>query len=160
MLIVRTPPLPIVAAVVAALQAHGAVAAVGGSGLLAALGLVDSVRDWDVTTDAATQTVESALAQVSGATVAPAASGDAGYATRARFVVRGNDHEVDVLVGFALLEEDQVVPLPTRVTRTWQGLPIADPEVWLRAYRLLGRHERADLLQRYLDEDAHRLPRR
>ncbi len=88
-------------AVVSALQSEGAVAAVGGSGLLAALGLVDSVRDWDVTTDAATQTVEAALAGVAGAvfSAAPAGeAGEAGYATRARFIVHSEDHDVDVLV--------------------------------------------------------------
>ncbi len=160
MMSARTPPLSVVTAVVAALQAHGAVAAVGGSGLLAALGLVDSVRDRDVTTDAATETVEAALAGVAGAAVTTASAGEAGYATRARFIVRGTDHAVDVLVGFALLEHEQVVPLPTRVTRNWRGLPIADPAVWLQAYRLLGRHHRADLLQRWLDATAHQLPSR
>ncbi len=156
----RTPPLSVVTAVVSALQSEGAVAAVGGSGLLAALGLVDSVRDWDVTTDAATQTVEAALAGVAGAvfSAAPAGeAGEAGYATRARFIVHSEDHDVDVLVGFALLEDEQVVPLPARVTRNWRGLPIADPTVWLQAYRLLGRHDRADLLQRWLDGLPHEL---
>lgn len=151
----RTPPLAVVKAVVTALQAHGAEAAVGGSGLLAALGLVDSVRDWDVTTDAATGTVELALAAVPGAPVTAASAGEDDFATRARFLVHGEDHAVDVLVGFALLEHEHFVPLPTRVTRTWRGLPIGDPAVWLRAYRLLGRHERADLLQRWLDVDQH-----
>ncbi len=155
---VLTPPLSVVAAVVAALQAHDAVVAVGGSGLLAALGLVDAVRDWDVTTDAATQAVEAALADVPGLTVTAAPSGEAGYATRARFLVHGIDHDVDVLVGFALLDHEHVVSLPTRVTRMWRGLPIADPAVWLRAYRLLGRHQRADLLQRWLDGDARQHP--
>jgi len=77
----RTPALSVVAAVVDALQARGAVAAVGGSGLLAALGLVDSVRDWDVTTDAETQTVEAALVGVAGCAVAAAPVGEPGYAT-------------------------------------------------------------------------------
>jgi hypothetical protein len=154
----QTPPLSVVTAVLEALQAHDAVAAVGGSGLLAALGLVDSVRDWDVTTDAATETVEAALAGVAGAAVTAASAGEAGYATRARFIVHSDDHDVDVLVGFALLEQQQVVPLPTRVTRMWRGLPIADPAVWLQAYRLLGRHHRADMLQRWLDADEHQPP--
>jgi hypothetical protein len=154
----RTPPLSVVTVVVAALQAHGAVAAVGGSGLLAALRLVDSVRDWDVTTDAATQTVEAALAGIPGTAVTSAPAGETGYATRARFIVHGDDHDVDVLVGFALFDHEEVVSLPTRVTRTWRGLPIADPAVWLQAYRLLGRHHRADLLQRWLDGIAHQLP--
>jgi hypothetical protein len=83
----------------------------------------------DVTTDAAAKTVEAALAQVAGATVVPAAaSGEAGYATGARSAVGGNDRDVDVLVGWALLAQEQVVPLPTRVTCTRRGLPIADPK--------------------------------
>jgi len=94
----------------------------------------------------------------SGAAVTAAPAGDAGYATRARFVVHADDHDVDVLVGFALFEDEQVVPLPTRVTRIWHGLPIADPAVWLRACRLLGRHQRADLLQQWLDADAGQHP--
>lgn len=57
-----------------------------------------------------------------------------------------------VLVGFALHNRGGVVPLPARVTRTWRGLPIADPDVWLRAYRLLQRHDRADLLQHWHEE--------
>ena len=96
-------PMPVpssagVTAVVEALQGRAAVAAVGGSGLLAALGLVERVRDWDVTTDAPTRTVEEALRST--------------------------------------------------------GLPIADPAVWLRAYRLLGRHDRADLLQAWLGRSS------
>jgi len=144
---VVTPPLSAVVAVLDALQARGAVAAVGGSGLLAALGLIGRVRDWDVTTDAPTQTVQAALSDT-GLPVVVASAGQGGYATRARFV----GHDVDVLVGFALRDHGHVVPLPTTVTRIWRGLPIADPEVWLQAYRLLGRQDRADLLQRWHHE--------
>jgi len=89
--LLRTPPLSVVAAVVDAIQAQGAVAAVGGSGLLAALGLVGRVRDWDVTTDAETETVEAAL-RATGLPVAPAPAGEGSYATRARFVVPCADH--------------------------------------------------------------------
>ncbi len=151
---VVTPPLSAVVAVLDALQARGAVAAVGGSGLLAALGLIGRVRDWDVTTDAPTQTVQAALS-ATGLPVVVASAGQGGYATRARFAVRGVGHDVDVLVGFALRDHGHVVPLPTRVTRIWRGLPIADPEVWLQAYRLLGRQDRAALLQRWHHERPH-----
>lgn len=144
-----TPPLAAVTAVVRALRAHGAVAAVGGSGLLAALGLAGHVRDWDVTTDAPTAVVLAALRSTRLAFV-PAATGNGLYATQARFVVLGNEHEVDVLVGFAVRLGDRVVPLPTRVTRHWRGLPIADPAVWLRAYQLIGREESAARLQAWV----------
>ncbi len=150
-----TPPLPVVEAVLGAIHRQGAVAAVGGSGLLAALGLIDRVRDWDVTTDAQTMTVEAAL-QAHGLPAAPAPVGEGRYATRARFVIRDLDHNVEVLVGFALRDsKGNVVPLPTRVTRTWRGLPIADPDVWLKAYRLLQRHDWADLLQHWHKEAGH-----
>lgn len=145
---VQTPPLAAAGAVVDALQAQGAVAAVGGSGLLAALALIDRVRDWDITTDAPTPAVQAALS-ATGLPVVATAARDGRYATRARFVVRGAGHDIDVLVGFALRDQGQVVPLPTRITRIWHGLPIADPQVWLQAYRLLGRQDRVDLLQRW-----------
>jgi hypothetical protein len=80
----------VVTDVIAALQVHGVVAAVGGSGLLAALGLVDQVRDWDVTTDAATETVEVAL-RSTGLTYTRTVAGDQQYATRARFAVVAAD---------------------------------------------------------------------
>jgi hypothetical protein len=147
---VQLPPLPVVAAVIDALLVQGAAPAVGGSGLLAALGLVDRVRDWDVTTDAPTATVQAALSST-GLPVDPVPAGEGRYATRARFAVDGDGHDVDVIVGFAVRDHGDVVPLPTRVTRTWLGLPIADPRVWLEAYRLLGRHDRALLLQHWHD---------
>ncbi len=59
-------------------------------------------------------------------------------------------HVLQLLIGFALRDnKGNLVPLPTRVTRTLRGLPITDPDVWLRAYRLLLRHDRADLLQHW-----------
>jgi hypothetical protein len=149
----RTPPLTVVTAVIAALQAHGVVAAVGGSGLLAALGLINQVRDWDVSCDAPTETVEAAL-HSTGLRYTRAVAGDGQHATRARFAVVAEDHEVDVLVGFAIRDGGHVIPLPTRVTSRWRGLPMADPTVWLTAYRLLGRHQRADCLDAWLDEST------
>ena len=44
----RTPPLETVRALQAALAEAGAPSVVGGSGLLAALELVDEARDWDL----------------------------------------------------------------------------------------------------------------
>jgi hypothetical protein len=147
-----TPPFDVVATVVAALRAHGAEAAIGGSGLLAALGLVEQVRDWDVTTDTDTGVVERAL-RSTGLPYRRSTAGDGPYRSRARVIVAADEHDVDVLVAFAVQDGDRVVPLPTRVTRTWRGLPIADPLVWRDAYRLLGRTERAVLLQNWIDED-------
>jgi hypothetical protein len=136
----------VVRALCTALQDRGVVVAVGGSGLLAALGLVEEVRDWDLTTDADPADVAEVLAQA-GWPFRPAAVRDGIYRTRERFVVDADDHEVDVLVGFAAVEDGRVVTFPTRVTGHWLGLPMADPEIWAHAYRAIGRPARAELLE-------------
>lgn len=143
----KLPPIAPMLAVLEALAAEGAVAAVGGSGLLAALALEDEVHDWDVTTEAPVEAVRKALLAI-GLAFRADTDREGRYATRERFVVE--EGPVDVLVGFAIRTEDGVQELPTRVTGTWRGLPLADPAVWALAYRLLGRTEKADLLDAWL----------
>jgi hypothetical protein len=137
------------------MRERGLVTAIGGSGLLASLGLVEEVHDWDLTTDAPTHSVVEAL-RSAGWPFRNATVRDGVYATRDRFAVEGADHEVDVLVGFAAYDGDQVVHLPTRVTGHWNDLPMADPVVWARAYRLIGRTDRAALLDEWLRRDDTR----
>ena len=144
------PRLDVALRTVGALREHGIVAALGGSGLLAALGLADQVRDWDLSTDAERDSVASALASADLEAVQVAA-GDGRYATRARFRIEGGDHEVDLLVGFALRSGGSRIAIPTRVTGWWLGLPLGDPAEWALAYRLMGRDERARTLQGWLD---------
>jgi hypothetical protein len=145
----RIPHVNVALTAVDALQKHSVVAALGGSGLLAALGLTDQVRDWDLTTDAEPEQVLAALdaAEVQHARTR---SGDGGYATRARIRIDGGDHEVDLLVGFGFQIDGVTVPMPTRVTGHWRRLPLGNPAVWAQAYRLMGRTEKADLLQTWL----------
>lgn len=145
------PPDAAVRRVLSALGARGIEAAIGGSGLLAALGLVDRVNDWDVTTDAPAEIVRAALDDT-GLVYRAATVRDGTYATRERFVVATDDHEIDVIVGFAAIVDGRVVAFPTRVTGEWRGLPLADPAVWADAYRHIGRSERADLLRRWLHD--------
>lgn len=144
------PPLDVVLRTVGALQEHGIVVALGGSGLLAAFGLVDQVRDWDLSTDAERDSVAAALSSA-GIDHVQAAAGDGHYATQARFRIEGDDHEVDLLIGFALRSGGSRIAIPTRVTGYWRGLPLGDPAQWALAYRLMGRDERATPLQTWLD---------
>lgn len=141
------PPLEPVSSIVAALEARGMRVAIGGSAVLAAHGLVDRVGDWDVTIDADPDAVAETLAEL-GLDVEDATSGEPPFATGRRLVVTAPDHTIDVLVGFALREAGERIPIPVRVGSRWLGLPIAHAEDWERAYRLLGRAERAESLAR------------
>lgn len=147
------PGTQVLRAVLTALGKAGITAAVGGSGLLAALGLARRVRDWDVTTDASVQAVEAALTAV-GIPYVPQPPGDRTYATRARLHVDGGDHDIDIIVGFAIRVGETIQELPTRVTGEWLGLPLADPAVWAQAYRLLGRGAAAASLAAWLTKQA------
>ncbi|MFE0424914.1 hypothetical protein [Streptomyces sp. NPDC058953] len=126
--------------------------ALGGSGLLVALGLADQANDWDLTVDSPGDAVHQALVE-GGFGFTDRTGGDRLYGTRRRFVIDGGDHSVDLLVGFAVRTADEVVPLPTRVTGVWRELPLADPVVWERAYVLLGRPGKAALLRQWLSDD-------
>src|SRR5699024_3381920 len=93
------PPLALVQAVHADLAARGQVV-LGGSALLYALGLVDSVGDWDLVTDVPADQVAKVLA--ARGLAAERHSGDSPqFATAALFRVDAGDHAIDVLVDFA-----------------------------------------------------------
>lgn len=143
------PPTDVVARIVRELEARGLPVAVGGSALLASLGLVDRVRDWDVTCEGDPAEVSAALDALALTWSALPTAGRP-FATRARFAVDAGDHEIDVLVGFAAWDGHEVIAFPVRTSGAWLGLPIADPEVWARAYRLIDRTERADILDAWL----------
>src|ERR1700712_3770045 len=101
----KTPPLSGVRAAVAALESAGLGVALGGSGLLAAHGLVERVGDWDLTTDAAVDDVLEALvaAEIPVFAARDGAPDEAPHASKALFALRGS---VDLIVGFAHLDGD------------------------------------------------------
>ncbi|MBX3093556.1 MAG: hypothetical protein KF680_03295 [Cryobacterium sp.] len=148
---VTHPPLEPVRTIVAEFARRGWPVAVGGSAVLAWLGLVDVVRDWDVTVDADADEVEQALLRA-GFNPEDGTSSAPPFATRRRLTLALPDHELDVLVGFAVHEGGAVVPIPVRAVATWNGLPIAHPGDWELAYRIMGRADRAAALHKALAE--------
>jgi hypothetical protein len=128
---------------VAVLQIASWRPAIGGSGLLVALGLAGKARDWDVTVDAPAEAVVATLDRA-GLSYRDETRTDGIYASDRCLVLDG---PIDLLVNFALRGPDGVERLPTRVTGCWSGLPLADPAVWARAYRMLGRDAKAALLE-------------
>lgn len=146
-----TPPLDVVRAVIEAFTGRGVDVALGGSALLAAGGLVERIGDWDLTTDAGPVLVEEVLAELALPWTRAARAHP--FLTEACFTVDAGDHTVDVLSRFAVATSDGVLEVPTRTTGTWLGMPLGDSRAWVRAYRAMGREDRADALAAGLEHD-------
>ena len=144
---VATPPLGGAWRIVERLERAGIECALGGSGLLAALGLADTVRDWDLTTDAPRPAVEAALAGLEWEN----AGSDELHADEKLMFPR---LELEIIRGFAFFTPLGVVRLPTIVTRRWAGLPIGSAECWAAAYHLLGRERKRDDLLGWLERSG------
>lgn len=140
---VKSPPLPPLHDVIGRLERAGITAALGGSGLLAALGLATEVRDWDLTTDASQGEVAAALAGLD-----QELAGSSGVHADHKVMLPGVS--VEVICRFAFHVKGGVVRIPTRVTRRWQDVPVGSPEAWAVAYALLDRPAKADLLWSWL----------
>ena len=147
------PPIEPLRQVVDRLASAGISAALGGSGLLYSLGLVDAVRDWDLTTDADVPAVIAALGDLPWS---QSPTGDQSYATASRINVTPHGADIDLMVKFAVRSETGVVRLPTIVTGQFESIPVGSPEVWAVAYQLIGRPAKADMLNVYLRQQGAR----
>lgn len=146
----RTPPLPPLRDLLGRLERAGLPHALGGSGLLAALGLVDAVNDWDVTVDADLEAVAAACLGL-----AFTRHGNSGCHADHKLGFEAD--RIELIVRFAFFVPGGVVTIPTVVTRRWRGVPVGSPLGWAVAYALMGelegeprRRERAELLFEWL----------
>jgi len=140
----KHPPLAPLHALLERFERAGIEVALGGSGLLAALGLADHVRDWDLTTDATQAEIE-ALVQ----DLAPELAGPSGV--HADHKVMLPSIESEVICRFAFHVEGGVVRIPTVVTGRWQGTPLGSAEAWAVAYALMDRGEKSERLFTWLE---------
>ena len=147
---IEHPPLAPLERLLERLRAHGLAHALGGSGLLAALGLVDRVRDWDVTVAASIESLEAACAGLDYARF----GSDGCHADHKLTFER---ESVELIADFAFAVDGGVVKIPTVVTGQWRGLPLGSPTAWATAYALMGeledsarRRERAEMLFEWL----------
>jgi hypothetical protein len=138
-----TPPLEPLLEVVARLGHAGIACALGGSGLLAALGLADVVHDWDLTAEAPLERLFPAARGFAWTT-----AGASGVHADAKLMLP--ELEIEIIARFAFRAPAGVVRVPTIVTRHWRGVPVGSPEAWLAAYHLLGRPAKRDLLADHL----------
>ena len=143
-----TPPFEPLLEVVARIEAEGIGCALGGSGLLAALGLARTVRDWDLTAEAP---LERLLPIARGWRHETA--GSSGVHADAKLMFP--DRAIEVISRFAFHAPGGVVRIPTVVTGRWCGVPLGSPEAWAVAYHLLGRPAKRDLLLGHLRASGH-----
>mgnify|MGYP006955651402 CR=1 FL=1 len=142
-----TPSWAALVETVGRLEAAGLTVALGGSGLLAALGLADAVRDWDVTTDEPLERVTRAL---DGGPFTWHGS-DALHADQKLALAGG---EIEVIVGFAFYTPRGLVRIPTVVSARHHAVPLGSPACWAVAYHLLGREEKCERLFAHLARHA------
>ena len=138
-----SPPFEPLLEVARTLDREGIAFALGGSGLLAALGLARQVRDWDLTTDADLASISATLESFR-----PQSSGPDGIHADHKLLLA--DQGIEVICGFAFRGPQGVVRIPTAVTGWWRGIPLGSPEAWAVAYALLGRAEKSELLLDHL----------
>ena len=122
--------------------------ALGGSGLLAALGLADRVRDWDLTTDCSPQEVLGSLPNVGAAVLGP----NGPFLTQGLVRLNLDGAAFDIICRFAIRHERGAWAFPTIRGGIWQAVPLSRPEPWLVAYMLLGREPRVAALRQHLRE--------
>lgn len=144
------PPADVLMRVVSCFKSEGIPFALGGSALLASMGIVDIVHDWDVTTDCSAARVFGALS-AADIDFVEAAGPDELFASAAHVAVGGESGFVDLIIGFAVRIDQSVVRIPAHPKSTWMGLPVADPLAWQIAYRAMGRHGSADAIGAVLE---------
>jgi hypothetical protein len=151
---VETPPIESLQSAFARLTAAGVTCALGGSGLLAALGLVDEVHDWDLTAEGDVHAIAALFADLPHEL-----AGNSGIHADHKVMLPGES--VEVIVNFAFAVEGPVVRIPTLAHGTWNEVATASPECWAVAYWLMGeyegvplRRERAEMLFAYLEENG------
>lgn len=155
------PPLEPLRLVTSRLDAAGIEWAVGGSGLLAALGLVDRVSDWDLQVESSAEPLQFLFA-----TLPHSFHGHGGchadwklsfdeqrteviprfaFFVPREAVTRSPDASVGEGTSTASASETASASLVARVrmhvTGHWRGLPLASPEGWACAYWLMGRYD-------------------
>ncbi len=140
-----TPPIEPLLEVVARLERAGITCALGGSGLLMALGLATEARDWDLTAEAPLERLFPAARGFAWTT-----AGASGVHADAKLMLP--EVSIEIIARFAFRGSRGVIRVPTLVTRHWRGVPIGSPEAWLAAYHLLERPAKRDLLLGHVRE--------
>ena len=135
------PPIEPLRRITDRLDAAGIEWGVGASGLLASLGLVDEVNDWDVQVEAEPDAVRALFADLPYVF-----HGHGGCHADWKLVFA--EARTEVIPRFAFFVPAGIVHVRLSVSRHWRGLPIASPEGWACAYWLMGEYDEPSLRER------------
>lgn len=140
-----TPSLNALKNVSAKLTEKGIAHALGGSGLLYALGLTQKVGDWDLMTNASFEILEPVLANWTWKRLG--ISGH--FASHYLVQIELESSVIEIIGGFAIRDASgEVHRIPSDVSGYWNNIPLARPEAWLQAYRLMNRHDKVKILEK------------
>jgi len=120
--------------------------ALGGSGLLWALGISVEVNDWDITTTCPLEHIESALQDYDY--VVHYANGI--YASDYLIKIVLKNSHVDIIGNFAIKTKTEVISINTIITGYWNDVPLGCPYEWHKAYSAMKRTHKIELLAKYL----------
>ncbi|MGG2026972.1 hypothetical protein AB1282_14830 [Gottfriedia sp. S16(2024)] len=125
--------------------------ALGGSGLLYALGLVNYVNDWDITTDEFKKDIIGALSLFK---IEEITSGKFPFASDYKLTFIENNQEIEIIGNFSIHSSLGICNIPSVITSEWRGIAIGSAESWYVAYKLMNREEKANLLYNFLKENG------
>ena len=135
------PPIEPLRALTRRLDGAGIEWGVGASGLLASLGLVRRVNDWDVQVEAPPERLREIYAGEPHAF-----HGHGGC--HADWKLSFEEARTEIISRFAFFVPSGTVRVRLHVSRHWRGLPIASPEGWAVAYALMGEYDEPELRAR------------
>ncbi len=135
------PPIEGLRRVTDRLDAAGIEWAVGASGLLASLGLVDQVNDWDVQVEVDPDELRALYADLPHEF-----HGHGGC--HADWKLAFDAEKTELIPRFAFFVPGGVVRVRMHVSGRWRDLPIASPEGWAVAYAIMGMLDEPSLRER------------
>jgi hypothetical protein len=123
------------------MDAAGIPWAIGASGLLASLGLVDQVNDWDVQVDRDPEPLRALYPDLPYTF-----HGHGGC--HADWKLAFEAERTELIPHFAFFVRGGIVRVRMHDSTTWHGLPIASPEGWAVAYGIMGMLDEPSLRER------------
>ncbi|MEK4436140.1 MULTISPECIES: hypothetical protein [Paenibacillus] len=126
--------------------------ALGGSGLLHYLGLIDFVNDWDIVVECPKHLLFSIINEYD---FTEQESGDYPFASQYRISIESL--KIDFIGYFALYSDDTIINLPVHSMGKWDIINVSSPELWYVAYYLMNRKSKANIILKYLNSSKEKL---